>query len=366
MLMETIPKEVTMGRKAPIPQCSDQDRRIISEWVTSRTMEARLVERAKIIRGCLAGAAVRQIAADLNIRPNTVIEWRKRFSKEGIDGLRDRPRPGKPKKYDESLRDRILQVLEQPPPRGQARWDGAALATILGVSDDAVWRILRAEGIFLSRQRSWCVSTDPEFTSKAANIVGLYLNPPENALVLSLDEKPSIQALERARGYVCTSNGKIVQGLKSTYKRNGTLNLFAALNVATGAVHTQTTKLKRRVEFLSFMDELLDDLDQDKEIHVILDNYCIHKRNEAWLAAHPNVTFHFTPTSASWLNMVEIWFGILSRKALKGASFQSVDQLREAIEAFVEVYHENAKPFIWRKREVKGSQLRNTIVNLCN
>jgi len=355
-----------MARKAPLPRCSEHDRRKIDEWANSRTLEARLVERAKIIKGCLAGAAVGQIAKELGIRPNTVIEWRKRFDEHGIEGLHDRPRSGKPRTYDDSLRDRILQTLEQPPPKGQARWDGASLSAHLGVSDDAVWRVLRKEGIFLSRQRSWCVSTDPEFTSKAADIVGLYLNPPEKALVISIDEKPSIQALERTRGYVCTGNGKIVQGLKSTYKRHGTLNLFAALNVASGAIHAQTTQLKRRVEFLAFMDDLLLELPADKEIHVILDNYCIHKRNEEWLAAHPNVTFHFTPTSASWLNMVEIWFGILSRKALKGASFQSIDQLREAIEAFIEVYQQNAKPFVWRKREVKGSQLKNTIVNLCN
>jgi transposase len=165
------------------------------------------------------------------------------------------------------------------------------------------------------------VSTDPEFIPKAADIVGLYLNPPENAIVISVDEKPSIQALERSTGYVATQNGKIVQGYKSTYKRHGTLNLFAALEVATGAIHTQTTQQKRRVEFLAFMDQLLLDLPKDKEYHVILDNYCIHKRNDAWLAAHPNVYFHFTPTSASWLNQVEIWFGIFSRKALRGASF---------------------------------------------
>ncbi|ADU65227.1 IS630 family transposase [Desulfurispirillum indicum] len=355
-----------MARRAPIPRCSEEDRRTIEEWASSRTMEARLVERAKIIKKCLAGLPVGQIAADLSIRPNTVIAWRKRFEEQGIKGLNDRPRSGKPRKYDESLRDRILETLEQQPPKGQARWDGAALSAHLGVSDDAVWRVLRREGIFLSRQRSWCVSTDPEFTSKAADIVGLYLNPPENAIVISLDEKPSIQALERARGYVCTNNGKIVQGLKSTYKRHGTLNLFAALNVATGAIHAKTTQLKRRVEFLEFMDELLLELPADREIHVILDNYCIHKRNNDWLKAHQNVTFHFTPTSASWLNMIEIWFGILSRKALKGASFGNVEQLRKAIEDFIEVYQQNAKPFLWRKREVKGSQLKNTIVNLCN
>jgi len=178
---------------------------------------------------------------------------------------------------------------------------------------------LRKEGICLSRQRSWCVSTDPEFSAKAADIIGLYLNPPENALVLSVDEKPSIQALERKTGYVETNSGKIVRGFKSTYKRHGTLNLFAALEVATGAIHTQITKRKRRIEFLEFMDNVMTEMPGDKQVHVIMDNYCIHKKNQAWLAAHPNAFFHFTPTSASWLNQVEIWFGIFSRKALRGA-----------------------------------------------
>jgi len=330
-------------------------------------MEARLVERARMISKLLDGESVTKVAADLKVRPNTIIDWRKRFAAKGVAGLYDRPRSGKPPKYDKEFCARVLQTLEQPPPHGQSCWDGPAVAKHLGASDDAVWRVLRKQNICLARQRSWCVSTDPEFAPKAADIVGLYLAPPEKALVISVDEKPSIQALERATGYVCTSNRKIVHGLKSTYKRHGTLNLFAALNVATGAIHTQTTELKRRVEFLAFMDQVLLELpdSNEKEIHVILDNYCIHKRNDEWLTRHPNVKFHFTPTSASWLNQVEIWFGILSRKALKNASFQSVDELCAAINAFVEVYQQSAKPFVWRKREVKGSQLRNTISNIC-
>jgi transposase len=332
----------------------------------SRTEEARLVERAKIILKCLGGERVQKIAKDLHVRPNTVIEWRRRFERHGIKGLKDKPRSGKPVRYDAMFRDEVLKTLELPPPAGQARWDGPAVAKHLNTSVDAVWRLLRKEGICLSRQRSWCVSTDPEFIPKAADIVGLYLNPPENALVISVDEKPSIQALERATGYVETDNGKIVYGFKSTYKRHGTLNLFAALEVATGAIHTQTTQQKRRVEFLAFMDQVLAELPDDKEIHVILDNYCIHKKCDEWLADHPNVHFHFTPTSASWLNQVEIWFGIFSRKALKGGSFKDVEHLRQAIEAFVAAYGPTAKPFVWRKREVKGTQLKNTIVNLRN
>ena len=353
-----------MPKTAPIPECTETERQSLEEWARSRTLEARMVERARIVLGCLDGKAVGAIAESLKVRPNTVIDWRRRFESGGIAGLRDLPRSGKPPQYTGEFRKQVLLTLEEPPPKGQAVWDGPALAKHLKTSVHAVWRVLRKEGICLARQRSWCVSTDPEFAPKAADIVGLYLNPPQNALVLSVDEKPSIQALERRTGYVETDNGKIVRGFKSTYKRHGTLNLFAALEVATGAVHTQTTGRKRRIEFLEFMDRVIADLPAGKEVHVILDNYCIHKKNDAWLAAHPDASFHFTPTSASWLNQVEVWFGILGRKALRGASFQDVEQLRKAIEEFVAAYGPSAKPFVWRKREVRGSQLRNTIVNL--
>ncbi len=354
-----------MPRKAPLLTCTEEDRATLGRWTRSRTIEARLVERAKIIMKCIEGQSVSQIAKDLKIRPNTVIDWRRRFRQSGIAGLHDLPRSGKPPLYGQMFRNKVLEVLEQPPPVGQAVWDGPAVAKQIGASVHAVWRVLRKEGICLSRQRSWCVSTDPEFATKAADIVGLYLNPPENALVISIDKKPSIQALERATGYVETDSGKIVRGYRSTYKRNGTLNLFAALEIATGAIHTQTTKYKRRVEFLEFMDRVVAELPENKEMHVIVDNYCIHKKNEAWLSQHKNVFFHYTPTSASWLNQAKIWFGIMSRKALSVASFKNIEELRAAIEAFVNAYSKTAKPFVWRKREVRGSQLRNTIVNLC-
>lgn len=354
-----------MPRRAPIISCDEAQRKEVERLANSRHDEARLVERARIVLACIQGAPVKDTVQRLGVSANAVILWRQRFAAHGMAGLKDRPRPGKPARYGVAFRNRVLKLLEEPPPPGQACWDGPAVAKALSASDDAVWRVLRKEGICLSRQRSWCVSTDPEFAAKAADIVGLYLNPPEKALVLSVDEKPSIQALERARGYVQTDNGKIVRGFKSTYKRHGTLNLFAALEVATGAIHGKMTPHKKRVDFLAFMDEVVAELPADREIHVILDNYSSHKKNGEWLAAHPGVFFHFTPTSASWLNQVEIWFGIFTRKALRGASFKNIDQLREAIEAYIKAYRTTAKPFVWRKREVKGSQLRNTLVNLC-
>lgn len=358
---------VLMSRVAPEISCTTEDRIKLEQLSKSRSDEARLVERAKIILGCLAGRRNDEVAAQLGIQAATVSLWRKRFVREGVAGLRDRARPGKPPTYPaRELRKRILKQLEAPPPAGLASWDGGTLAQALEVSDDAVWRVLRKEGIQLRRHRSWCISTDPQFAAKAADIIALYLNPPQNALVISVDEKPSIQALERKTGYVLTSSGKVVRGLKSTYKRHGTINLFAALNVATGLIQSKTTPRKKRPDFQAFMEEVIADIPVGQQIHVILDNYSTHKKNEDWLRAHANVHFHFTPTSASWLNQVEIWFGIFSRKTLSGASFSSTEQLVEAIKAFITSYNKSASPFVWRKREVRGSQLRNTIVNLRN
>jgi transposase len=330
-------------------------------------MESRAVERARIILASLEGKEMQQVARELQVSVLTVSKWRRRFSLFGVRGLRDQSRSGKPVRYDTAFRNKVLAALEEAPPPGMSHWDGPAVAERLDASVHAVWRILRREGIYLQRRRSWCVSTDKEFAPKAADVVGLYLNPPLNALVLSVDEKPSIQAIERTSGYVETDSGKVVRGLKSTYKRHGTLNLFAALEVGTGQVKTKFTEYKKREDFRSFLNDVLADQPQEKEIHVVLDNYSPHKRNDDWLAKFEGrVQFHFTPTSASWLNQIEIVFSLLQRKTLNGGSFRSKDQLREAIEAFFRRHNERAKPFRWRKREVRGSQLHNTIVNLRN
>ncbi len=355
-----------MARKAKRIECGAEDRQFLERLAGSRTEPRQMVERARMVLGCVAGQRVQETARQCQTRANTVIKWRDRFVRQGLPGLHDNPRPGAKRQYDDAFRNKILATLEQPPPAGQATWDGPALAKEVGGSKHAVWRILRKEGICLQRQRSWCVSTDKQFAAKAADIVGLYLDPPDNAIVISVDEKPSIQALERKTGYVETESGKIVRAYKSTYKRHGTLNLFAALKVATGQVHTAITERKRREDFLGFMDQVVAESPAEQELHVVLDNYGPHKKRDAWLAAHPNVHFHYTPTSASWLNQVEIWFGILSRKALRGLSTESTADLRKAIEAFITAYGKTARPFKWRKREVIGSQIKNTIVNLRN
>jgi transposase len=356
-----------MPRHAPELECSAEDKASLVALTKSGTAEAREVGRARIILASLEGKEIQQVARELQVSVPTVSKWRRRFALWGLRGLRDQSRPGKPVRYDAAFRNRVLATLEEPAPPGMSHWDGPAVAEKLDASVHAVWRVLRREGIYLQRRRSWCVSTDKEFAPKAADVVGLYLNPPVNALVLSVDEKPSIQAIERTSGYVETDSGKVVRGLKSTYKRHGTLNLFAALEVGTGQVKTKFTEYKKREDFRSFLEGVLADQPADKEIHVVLDNYSPHKRNEDWLAKFEGrVQFHFTPTSASWLNQIEIVFSLLQRKTLNGASFKSKDQLRQAIEAFFRRHNEHAKPFRWRKREVRGSQLHNTIVNLRN
>lgn len=357
-----------MPRRGKKLECSEEELRALVKITSAHKSEQRMVRRAKMVIGCAQGKRIKDIAEELGERPNTVIKWRDRYIEHGIDGLRDAHRPGRTAVYGADLRDAVLAKLSETPPNSLARWDGGTLAAELGVSDDAVWRLLRKEGIHLARQRTWCVSTDPDFTAKAAEIVGLYLAPPENAVVICVDEKPSIQALSRTTGYVKTRDGKTMRAIKSTYRRNGTQNLFAALSVATGQIHGKSTKYKKRVDFLDFMDELLDELEtsEDTEYHVILDNYCIHKHNDAWLAENKNVFFHYTPTSASWLNQVEIWFNIMTRKVLRGASFDSTDQLSDAIMKYISAYDQTAEPFAWKKREVKGSQIKDTIANICN
>jgi transposase len=313
-----------MPRHAPELECSAEDKASLVAITKSRTEEARAVERARIILACLQGKEIQQVARELGVSIPTVTKWRRRFARWGPRGLRDQRRPGKPATYDTAFRNRVLALLEQPPPSGMSHWDGPAVAEKLDGSVYAVWRVLRCEGIYLQRLRSWCVSTDQEFAPKAAEVVGLYLNPPLNAVVLSVDEKPGLPAIERSCGYVETDSGAVVRGLKSTYRRHGTLNLFAALEVGTGQVHAKFSEYKKREDFLSFLDGVLADQPQDREIHVILDNYSTHKRNDDWLAKFEGrVQFHFTPTSASWLNQIEIVFSLLQRKTLSGSQFQN-------------------------------------------
>lgn len=344
---------------AAVVWLTPEERAVLEARLRAPTTEQRQVFRARIVLLAAEHRSTRSIARELGTMPRTVSGWRGRFAREGLAGLEDRAHPGPRRKYGAQSGRRILALLDEPPPKGYARWTGPLLAAALGdVHEQQVWRFLRAQKIDLAGRKSWCESTDPEFVTKAADVVGLYMAPPENAIVISVDEKPSIQALERAQGYLKLPNGRALTGHSHDYKRNGTTTLFAAFEVATGKVTAAHKKRRRRIEFLDFMNDIVA-AHSDTAIHVILDNLNTHKpKNDRWLKRHPNVHFHFTPTRSSWLNQVEIWFSILEGKSLRGASFTSVEQLRKHIDAFIETYNETAKPFVWTKAKVHQKRLR--------
>ncbi|MBI4302881.1 MAG: IS630 family transposase [Chloroflexi bacterium] len=356
-----------MSGKAKEINLIPEERQRLESWVRASTTEQRLVQRARIILDSAAGRMTKEIAREMALRPGTVSKWRTRFSEQRLSGLTDAPRGSGRQKYDETTEKRILAALDNSPPEGYATWSGKLLAKSVGdVSDDQVWRVLRKHGIHLRRRRSWCVSTDPQFSQKAADIVGLYLEPPENALVICVDEKPSIQALERVQGWLRLPDGQAVRGFNHEYKRHGTTTLFAALEVATGLVQAGHYPRRRRREFLDFMNEVISGC-PDKEIHVVLDNLNTHKpKRDNWLKRHPHIHFHYTPTHASWLNQVECWFSILWRQGLQGASFASTRQVRQAIDKFIAAYNPQATPFEWHKKTITSTGLKYHYADLCN
>lgn len=356
-----------MAHIKPLVVCPE-DRARLESWLRAGTCEQRLASRARIVLSLAeVGASLVGAASTLGVSLGMVRKWRERYAASGIAGLHDAARSGKPTTYGASTERRILAKLDEDPPSGYATWNGNLLAKALGdVSHDFVWRVLRKHGISLERRRSTCISTDPEFAPKAADIVGLYLSPPEGAIVICVDEKPNIQALERAQGWLRLPNGKAITGYNHEYKRHGTSNLFAALEVATGQITGKHYARKRRREFLDFMNTVVAGYPPNTELHVILDNYSTHKpKDDRWLKMHPNVRFHFTPTHASWLNQVETWFSLLWRHALRGASFTSPNELRRAIDRYVDAYAERAHPFEWTKSVVYPTKLRRNYSDLC-
>jgi transposase len=346
---------------------TEETKQILKGWLRGGKTEQRLAQRARIILALHKGHSNTEVAQQLATREATISKWRKRFVQSGVDGLRDKERSGKPATYNQADERRVLTLLDEPPPKGFAKWNGTLLAARLGnISPAQVWRVLRKHKIHLQRNHSWCISTDPEFAAKAADIVGLYLKPAENAVVLCVDEKPSIQALGRRQGWIRLPDGRAISGYSHEYKRNGTTTLFAALEVATGQVKGKLYKRKRRREFLDFMNDLVASYPADQQLHVVLDNFTTHKpKNDKWLQRHKNVHFHYTPTHASWLNMVEIWFSLLSRHALKNKSHDDVKALVRTIQEYIEVYNETAHPFEWTKENVVPGQLKKNYADLC-
>jgi transposase len=338
---------------------TDNEWRGLGQRAGSRKAEVRRRERARIVLLAAAGVGSRAIAREIGCEPGMVSKWRVRFARERMAGLEEAPGRGAAPKYGDVHRKRILALLNQPPPAGFSNWTAPLMASeLVDIHEQYIWRFLRAQKIDLSGRKSWCQSSDPEFVAKSADIVGLYMSPPDNAVVLSVDEKPSIQALERSQGYLKLENGRSMTGQSHDYKRHGTTTLFAALNVASGEVTGRHYQRRRRLEFLDFMNRVVKQHD-GKEIHVILDNLSTHKpKRDMWLARHPNVHLHYTPTHASWLNQIEIWFSILAGQSLKGASFQCLADLTSHIGNFIAAYNDTAKPFVWTKSQVHQKRLK--------
>ena len=306
--------------------------------------------RAKIVLASAKGLANTAVAAKLRTTAVTVGKWRKRFIEGGVGALYDEPRPGAPRKItDEDVEAVVVQTLESKP-KGRTHWSTRKMAEKAGISHMSVGRIWRTFGLQPHVVHGFKISTDPLFIEKVRDIVGLYLNPPDHAVVFAFDEKPQIQALERAQPILPMDIGQ-PERQTHCYKRNGTLDLFAALDVASGKVVARTKKQHRAADFVAFLKEMDAAVDPELDVHVILDNLSAHKAPavKRWLQRHPRFEFHFTPTYSSWLNLVERFFGLLTEHALKRGSFTSVPVLRDAIHEYVEAHNEEGKPFVWKK-----------------
>jgi len=311
--------------------------------------EQRLAMRARIVLRAVEGQANNRTAADLRVAPMTVLLWRRRFERDRVAGLRDAPRPGRERIYSRADRDRVIALTLSAPPAGLRHWSSRRLAREVGMSTRTVQRIWQEAGLQPHRTETFKFSTDPELEAKVRDVVGLYLAPPDRAIVLSLDEKTQIQALDRTQPMLPLRPGQVERHTHDD-KRNGTTSLFAALDVATGRVTNQARERHTADDFLGFL-RLVARAYPTGQVHVVLDNVSTHKTPDVgrWLGRHQRFTFHFTPTSASWMNQVETWFGLLTRQALHRGSFESVKDLVAMIDAFTEQWNAGASPFAWVK-----------------
>lgn len=329
----------------------DADRAALEGWTRRRKTAQGLATRARIVLACAEpGATNGEVAQALGVSRQTVATWRKRFAERGPDGLLDEPRPGAPRRItDEQVERAVTTTLEATPP-GATHWSTRSLAAAVGLSQSAVVRIWRAFALQPHRTETFKLSRDPLFVDKVRDIVGLYMAPPERALVLCVDEKPSIQALERTAPVLPMRPGQVERHTHD-YVRHGTTDLFAALDVATGQVIGACRQRHRASEFRGFLDLIERNVPPDLELHLVLDNASTHKAPtiQRWLAKRPRFHLHFTPTSGSWLNMVEGWFAQLAARQLRRGSFRSTRALEQAIRNYIAHANQAPKPFVWTK-----------------
>ena len=300
------------------------------------------------VLACADGQSNAAVAESMGLNPMTVGKWRQRYCQQGIEGLQDRPRCGSPRIYDDEKVAEVINIALQSKPPNATHWSVRSMAEHTGISKSTVQEWFNQFGIQPHRQRHFKLSNDPLFVEKVRDIVGLYMNPPDHAVVLCVDEKTQVQALQRTQPMLPMGLG-FVEGVTHDYIRHGTTTLFAALDVATGAVLTQCKQRHRHQEFLSFLRHIDANVPKHLDIHLIIDNYATHKhaKVKAWLARRPRYKLHYTPTYSSWLNQVERWFGIITQQAIRRGSFSSVRQLIHKINIFVENYNAKARPFVW-------------------
>lgn len=351
---------------AAVPiELTDSERETLSGWARRRRSAAGLAQRSRIVLACAEGETNTAVAARVGVSLPTVRRWRGRFAERRLDGLTDEPRPGQPRKItDRQVEEVIVKTLETVPPDGGTHWSTRQMAAATGLNQTAISRIWRAFSLQPHRFEHWKLSKDPLFVEKVRDIVGLYLDPPERALVLCVDEKSQIQALDRSQPTLPVLPGTPARA-PHDYKRNGTSSLFAALDTTSGKVIGSLYARHRAVEFKKFLVKIDREVPAGLELHLILDNYATHKTPQVkrWLAAHPRFHLHFTLTGASWINLVERWFGELTARKLKRGVHRSVKELNADIQNWVDHWNEEPKPYIWTKT---ADQILDNLAGYCN
>ena len=343
---------------------SNDERRVLEGWSRRRKTAQALALRSRIVLACADGASVSAVAAELGISRATAGQWRSRFLEGRLKGLNDEQRPGRPRTVtDEHVEKVIAATLEQAPPGGDTHWSTRSMARSSGMSQSAVSRIWRAFGLKPHVVETWKLSTDPQFIDKVRDVVGLYMSPPENALVLCVDEKSQIQALDRTAPclpMLPTTPARMTHD----YVRNGTTSLFAAFDLASGSVIAQPYRRHRHQEFLRFLKLIDAAVPKDLDLHLVLDNYATHKTPAVhqWLLKHPRFYLHFTPTSSSWMNLVERWFAELTNRKLRRSAHRSVTELETGIRKWINEWNKNPRPFAWTK---SADEILETLAAYC-
>jgi transposase len=344
-------------------ELSDEERAQLEAWTRRRTSAQALAQRSRIVLAAAEGLNNTEIAGRLGVHRNMVAKWRRRFAEHRLDGLSDEPRPGQPRKISDAQVEEVIVKTLETTPNDATHWSTRSMAREVGLTQSAVHRIWKAFGLQPHRRESWKLSKDPLFVAKVRDVVGLYLDPPERAVVLCVDEKSQIQALDRSAPILPMLPGTPERATHD-YRRAGTSSLYAALDIATGKVIGSLHSRHRAIEFRKFLQTLDRQVPAELDVHPVLDNSSTHKTPaiQRWLAAHPRFVVHFTPTSSSWLNLVERWFAELTTKKLRRGAHRSVRQLNTDIRAWIETWNDDPRPFIWTKT---ADEILDSIARYC-